>query len=109
MIERTAQAETKIDAGGSVPAEGGHGRQTLGGCAISEAGVTRTSSVTGCEWPAWAGRRHIATRQSETEEEMGPYRKSRFRGIVTCAPPGLHGEARNLVRMAPGSQASPRA
>ena len=29
VIEWTAQAKSKIDAGGSVSAEGGHGRQTL--------------------------------------------------------------------------------
>jgi hypothetical protein len=34
--------------------------------------------VTYCECTAWAARRYGTTRQCETEEEVGPYRKSRL-------------------------------
>jgi hypothetical protein len=73
----------RADAGGRVPAEGGHRRQALEGCGIGGAGATRmhryrsqlgSLAGQGTMWP---------TRPSETrKKKMGPYRKSGLKTVV---------------------------
>jgi hypothetical protein len=45
VIERTVQAETRMDASGSLPTEVGHGRQALGDAVLPRAGTEGTARV----------------------------------------------------------------
>src|SRR5207253_2871655 len=91
VIERTAQAKSKLDAGWSVSAEGVRGRKPS-----EDVGSARLAPRERALSPVANGQQHGclgchgAPRQHETRETMDPYRKSQTNGFVVPAGGGKH-------------------